>query len=168
MRIDETNPIVMFFVNWIKHYNHEKYWKRRNEEVNSNSKYPKLLRLYWLFYIKIAMHITMHLWEPDMGGAAFAEPPILPHLLNGIIISYDAKIGRKCTINQQVTLAEKDNGHPVIGDNVFIGAGARNIGNVHIGDNVKIGPNAVIVKDVPSNCTVMGVPGVIVKRDCDF
>lgn len=52
MRIDETNPVVMFFVNWIKHYNHKKYWERRNEVINPNSRYLKFLRLYWLFYIK--------------------------------------------------------------------------------------------------------------------
>lgn len=52
MKIDESNLIIMLFVNKIKHYNHEKYWKRRLEVINPNSKYPKLIRLYWLFWIK--------------------------------------------------------------------------------------------------------------------
>ena len=58
-------------------------------------------------------------------------------------------------------------GAPVIGDNVFIGAGAKIMGKITIGDHVKIGANAVIVRDVPSNCTVVGVPGVVVKRNSD-
>lgn len=112
------------------------------------------------------MHLTMRLWVPDGGGGAvFSEPPKLPHLLNGIIISYGAKIGRNCTINQQVTIGQNEKGHPVIGDNVFIGAGARIIGAVTIGDNVKIGANAVVVKDIPRNSTVVGVPGVVVRKN---
>lgn len=46
MRMDETNPIVMFFVNHLKHYNHKRNWKIRAEVLNPNSKYPKLIRLF--------------------------------------------------------------------------------------------------------------------------
>lgn len=55
--------------------------------------------------------------------------------------------------------------HPTIGNNVFIGCGAKILGNITIGDNVKVGANAVILKDVQENTTVVGVPGVIVKRN---
>jgi len=53
--------------------------------------------------------------------------------------------------------------HPNIGNNVFIWCGAKILGNISIGDNVKIGANAVVLNDVPSNVTVVGIPGKIVK-----
>jgi serine O-acetyltransferase len=53
----------------------------------------------------------------------------------------------------------------VIGDNVRIGAGAKVLGGITLGDNVSVGANAVVVKDVPPNCVVVGVPAYIVKRD---
>ena len=90
----------------------------------------------------------------------FKEYPILPHGFLGIFISQDAKIGKNCVIFQQVTIGSnmlldsKGMGAPTIGDNVYIGAGAKIIGNVHVGDNCRIGANAVVVKDVPDNTTV--------------
>jgi serine O-acetyltransferase len=77
-----------------------------------------------------------------------------------------ADIGTNCWINQQVTIGHKDeSGRPKIGNNVRITAGAKVIGNITIGDNVTVGANAVVVKDVPSNCVVVGIPAYIVKKD---
>ncbi|NES81963.1 MAG: serine acetyltransferase [Moorea sp. SIO2B7] len=77
-----------------------------------------------------------------------------------------ADIGDNCWINQQVTIGHKDKtGRPQIGNNVRITAGAKVIGNIKIGNNVTIGANAVVVKDVPNNCVVVGVPAYIIKRD---
>ncbi len=79
----------------------------------------------------------------------------------GIFISGGAKIGKNCTIFQQVTIGSntlkgsKKIGAPIIGDNVYIGAGAKIIGNVVIGDNVRIGANAIVVNDIPDNATVV-------------
>lgn len=73
--------------------------------------------------------MQMHPWEQDsVGGAHFETPPNLYHYLNGIIISYYAKIGRNCTIMQQVTIAESNEKTATIGDNCFIGAGAKILG----------------------------------------
>ena len=97
-------------------------------------------------------------------GAQFASKPILPHHLNGIVISHYAKIGKNCIIYQQVTIAEDGNQRAAtIGDNVSIGAGAKILGNISIGDNVKIGANAVVTKDIPSNCTAVGVPARVIR-----
>lgn len=75
-------------------------------------------------------------------------------------------IGRNCWINQQVTIGYTDRtSAPVIGNAVTIGAGAKVLGNITIGDNVTIGANAVVVRDVPSNCTVVGAPAYIVRKD---
>ncbi len=77
-----------------------------------------------------------------------------------------ADIGENCWINQQVTIGYKDkSGRPKIGNNVRITAGAKVIGNITIGDNVTVGANAVVVKDVPDNCVVVGVPAYIIRKD---
>lgn len=91
-------------------------------------------------------------------GASFASVPRTPHGLNGIIISHNAVIGKNCCIYHQVTIGEANeniDGAPIIGDNCFIGAGAKIIGNIKIGNNVKIGANCVVTKDVPDNATIV-------------
>ncbi len=91
-----------------------------------------------------------------------------PHGVCGIFISNGAKIGDNCVIFQQVTIGSntlkdsKGYGAPTIGNNVYIGAGAKIIGNVTIGDYVRIGANAVVVKDVPANATIVApMPTII-------
>ncbi len=88
----------------------------------------------------------------------------MPHL-SGIIISLYSEIGDDCTLFQQVTIGEENIGYPGkaphIGNNVYIGAGAKIIGPIHIGNNVRIGANAVVTKDVPDNCTVVGANRII-------
>ncbi|MBA3942960.1 MAG: hypothetical protein H0X37_00190 [Herpetosiphonaceae bacterium] len=74
-------------------------------------------------------------------------------------------IGENCWINQQVTIGYSRDECPTIGNNVVITAGAKVLGNISIGDNTVIGANAVVVKNVPPNCTVVGVPAYIIKRD---
>lgn len=76
------------------------------------------------------------------------------------------RIGKNCWVNQEVTIGYMDDSNPpIIGDNVRIAVGARVLGDITIGDNSLIGANSVVIKDVPPNCTVVGVPGYIVKRD---
>jgi serine acetyltransferase len=132
----------------------------RSEVINPNSKLLKIIRFYYLYRIKRMDGYNNASMGTDLGnGAKFATPPHLVHGLNGIIISHYAKIGKNCVINQQVTIAQcSNNKAATIGDNCFIGAGAKIIGDVKIGNNVKIGANAVVVKDIPDNCTAVGVP----------
>lgn len=76
------------------------------------------------------------------------------------------RIGCNCWINQCVTIGHLNEGaRPVLGDNVMVTTGAKVLGDITIGDNVKIGANAVVLRNVPPNCTVVGVPAYIVKRD---
>jgi len=85
----------------------------------------------------------------------------------GVVIHERAVIGKKCIIGQGVTIGGKSHIYevPNIGNNVYIGAGARVLGNVEIGDDVVIGANSVVVKTVPSNCIVAGIPATIIKRN---
>ena len=85
------------------------------------------------------------------------------------MIGETAVIGDDVLLYQEVTLGgtgiETGKRHPTIGNNVVIGAGAKVLGNISIGDNSYIGSNAVVIKDVPPNSTVVGVPGRITKQD---
>lgn len=166
ININLGNPFVRFTLNQIQHYDHKKYWKMREEVVNPNSKLPKLLRLYYLFRIKRMDAFNNASMGTDLGkGAYFSEPPIFYHGLNGIIISHYATIGKKCTIFQRVTIADgKDGKSATIGENCTIGVGAVIIGNITIGNNVMIGANCVVVKDIPDNCTAVGVPARIIPN----
>ena len=73
----------------------------------------------------------------------------------GTVINGSAVIGCNCTILHNVTIGGGHGGSPVIGDNVYIGAGAIIIGGVHVGNNVKIGAGAIVVEDIPDNSTVV-------------
>jgi len=87
----------------------------------------------------------------------------------GVVVGETAVIGDDVLLYQGVTLGGtgivKGKRHPTVGNNVVIGAGAKVLGNIIIGDNSYIGANAVVIKDVPSNSTVVGVPGRITKQD---
>ncbi|HLS23714.1 MAG TPA: serine O-acetyltransferase [Pseudogracilibacillus sp.] len=87
----------------------------------------------------------------------------------GVVIGETCEIGDDVTIYQGVTLGgtgkEKGKRHPTIEDNVLIATGAKILGAITIGENSKVGGGSVVLKDVPSNCTVVGIPGRIVKQD---
>lgn len=88
---------------------------------------------------------------------------------HGVIIGETTIIGDNCTLYQGVTLGgngkEKGKRHPTLGNNVMVSAGAKVLGSFTIGDNVKIGAGSVVIRPVPSNSTVVGVPGQVVKRN---
>ncbi|MBL7197258.1 MAG: serine O-acetyltransferase [Candidatus Omnitrophica bacterium] len=87
----------------------------------------------------------------------------------GVIIGETSIIGDNVTLYQGVTLGgtgkETGKRHPTIGNNVVIGAGAKILGNISIGDNSYVGANAVVIKDVPSNSTAVGVPGRLTRQN---
>ena len=87
----------------------------------------------------------------------------------GVVIGETSIIGDDVLLYQGATLGGtglfKGKRHPTIGNNVVIGAGAKVLGNIAIGDNSYIGSNAVVIKDVPPNSTVVGVPGRITRQD---
>lgn len=87
----------------------------------------------------------------------------------GVVIGETTIIGDNVTLFQGVTLGgtgkETGKRHPTIGSNVVIGTGAKVLGNITVGDNSYVGANAVVIRDVPANATVVGVPGHITKQD---
>jgi len=119
-------------------------------------------RLGWIgkiLYFLCRPMPTLYIYTKDIGPGLFIQ-----HGFATIISAQ--KIGQNCWINQQVTIGFlNDTDRPTLGDNVTIYAGAKVLGNVSIGDNSIVGANAVVVKDVPQNCTVVGVPAYIVRRN---
>jgi len=87
----------------------------------------------------------------------------------GIVVNQNVVIGKNFNISHQVTLgvANRGNrkGYPVIGDNVYIGPGAKVIGNVRVGNHVAIGANCVVAKDIPDNSVVVGIPGKVISSE---
>lgn len=86
----------------------------------------------------------------------------------GVVIGETAVIYDDVTLFHGVTLGgtgkESGKRHPTIGSHSFIGSGAKILGNIVIGKYCKIGANAVVLQDIPDNCTVVGVPGKIIKK----
>jgi serine O-acetyltransferase len=101
-------------------------------------------------------------------GATIGEGLFIDHG-NGVVIGETTIIGNNVTLYQGVTLGGtgKEHGkrHPTLEDNVMVSSGARVLGSFTVGENSKIGAGSVVLKEVPPNCTVVGVPGRIVKRD---
>lgn len=87
----------------------------------------------------------------------------------GVVIGETTEIGDDCTIYQGVTLGGtgKDQGkrHPTLGNHVMVGSGAKVLGPIHIGNNVRIAAGAVVLNDIPDNCTAVGIPAKVVRRD---
>ena len=94
-------------LSWIQHYNHEKYWKRRDIVINPKDKTYLLLKLYYLYYIKRTDAYHNCSFGTNLNsGAYFATPPHLPHGPKGIIVGHDVRIGANSIIYQQVTIAQ--------------------------------------------------------------
>lgn len=117
------------------------------------------------FLSQLARHFTGIEIHP---GAQIGSGFFIDHGM-GVVIGETSVIGDNVLLYQGVTLGgtgkEKGKRHPTIGSNVVIGGGAKVLGDIIIGDNSYIGANAVVVKDVPPNSTVVGVPGRITKQE---
>src|ERR671915_977538 len=89
----------------------------------------------------------------------------------GVVIGETTQIGANCTLYQGVTLGgtswKKEKRHPTLGNHIVVGAGAKILGAISIGDHSKIGAGSVVVTEVPSHSTVVGIPGRVVQRSGD-
>ena len=140
----------------------------------------EVIILYPGFHVLVTHKLAHFLYRHKCFFVARLISQLSRHL-TGIEIHPGAKIGRKlfidhgmgivfgdnCTIYHGVTLGgtgkETGKRHPTLGDNVLIGAGAKVLGPVYIGDNVRVGAGSVVLKNLPANCTAVGVPAEIVR-----
>jgi len=101
-------------------------------------------------------------------GAQIGDGLFIDHGM-GVVIGETTIIGDNVTLFQGVTLGgtgkECGKRHPTIGDNVVVGTGAKVLGNIEIGSNSYVGANAVVIKSVPPDTTVVGVPGRVTRQD---
>lgn len=95
-------------------------------------------------------------------GASFGPGFVLVHS-QGVVINGSVRGGRGIHVEHQVTIGAEKGLSPVLGNDIFIGAGAKIVGPVTIGDGARVGANAVVVKDVPAGATVGGVPARILR-----
>lgn len=128
----------------------------------------QLYRLHLPFIPRLISHIARFLTGIEIHpGAAIGRGVFIDHGM-GVVIGETAIVGNYALIYQGVTLGgtgkESGKRHPTLGENVVVGAGAKVLGNLLIGNNVRIGAGSVVLRDVPSDCTVVGVPGRIVYR----
>ncbi|HKW45024.1 MAG TPA: serine O-acetyltransferase [Candidatus Eremiobacteraceae bacterium] len=119
---------------------------------------PRCLSQYVRFLTGVEIH----------PGAKIGTGCFIDHGM-GVVIGETSEIGRNCTLYQGVTLGgtslQRGKRHPTLGDDIVVGAGAKIIGAIEVGSRAKIAAGAVVVKDVPPNSTVVGVPGHVVLQD---
>ncbi|MGR9092459.1 MAG: serine O-acetyltransferase [Gammaproteobacteria bacterium] len=123
----------------------------------------------WMHNLKWLARMTSHIGRFLTGieihpGATIGRRFFIDHGM-GVVIGETAEIGDDCTLYHGVTLGgtswEKGKRHPTLANGVVVGAGAKVLGPILVGENGRIGSNAVVVKEVPPNATVVGVPGRI-------
>ncbi len=115
--------------------------------------------------MRVVARLARRVWRPLVGLELHCDnigPGLVLSHGHGTILTA-ARIGRNCWIHHQVTFGwDYDSGIPTIGDDVFVGAGAKVFGAVSVGDGARIGANAVVVSDVPAGATAVGVPARVV------
>ena len=157
--------------------------KKNDPAIKSNMEvflYPSFkaiinYRISHYFYNKKHYFIARYLSERSKRktgieihpGAQIGKNLFIDHGM-GVVIGETAIIGDNVIIYQGATLGgtgkEKGKRHPTIGNNVMISAGAKILGSFKVGDNSKIGAGSVVLKEVPPNSTVVGIPGKVVKK----
>lgn len=140
---------------FIKKLRRAEYYYYKKDSFVYNILYNIYFYNLKIYGLKLGFSIPINVCGPGLA---------LPHY-GTLVISKKAKIGRNARIHVGVNIGAIDNDAPIIGDNVYIGPGAKIFGSVKIGNNVKIGANAVVNKSFDEdNIVLAGVPAVIVKR----
>lgn len=123
----------------------------------------------WTTTARFIMQVARFLTGIEIHPAAKLGPGLFIDHGMGVVIGETAEIGENVTLLQGVTLGgtslKREKRHPTLGDNVVVGAGAKIIGAFKIGDGSRIGAGSVVVREVPPNSVVVGVPGRVTYRD---
>lgn len=145
-------------------FNYDKYWSRRDKIFDDST--PGFLKAYYKFYLRrVDAKNGAAINFCSDGSNNFEGHPILGHGIKGVVIAGGAKIGKNVFISHQVTIGRSKNEAPIIGDNVYIGPGAKIFGGIKIGNNVRIGANCVVFQNIPDNATVvLEKPRIIIKE----
>lgn len=129
----------------------------------------RLWRAGWTTAARFLSHVARFLTGIEIHPAARIGPGLFIDHGMGVVIGETAEIGENVTLLQGVTLGgtslKREKRHPTLGNNVVVGAGAKIIGAFTIGDNSRIGAGSVVVREVPPNAVVVGVPGRVTYRD---
>lgn len=142
-------------------------------EIRSNLPYYiwKIARVLYLYHVPILPFLLQQINRIAFCclvpyKAVLGKNVHLSHLGMGIVINPACVVGNNVKINQHVTLGGTgDKGCPIIGDNVYIGAGAKVLGGVRVGNFARIGANAVVLCDVPEGATAVGIPARMILKD---
>jgi serine O-acetyltransferase len=123
----------------------------------------------WTIPARFLSHVSRFLTGIEIHPAARIGPGLFIDHGMGVVIGETAEVGENVTLLQGVTLGgtslKREKRHPTLGDNVVVGAGAKIIGAFKIGDGSRIGAGSVVVREVPPNSVVVGVPGRVTYRD---
>lgn len=133
----------------------------RKCEYHKNLNHKIFYIYYKLKLLRLGEKLNLK-FEPNVFGPGLS----IAHY-GTIVVNPNAKVGKNCRIHEGVTIGST-NGMtkaPVIGDNCFIGSGAKIIGDIQIGNNVAIGAGAVVVNDIEDNVTVGGVPAKVISKN---
>ena len=123
----------------------------------------------WTIPARFLSHVARFLTGIEIHPAARLGPGLFIDHGMGVVIGETAEVGENVSILQGVTLGgtstKREKRHPTLGDNVVVGAGAKIIGGFRIGNGSRIGAGSVVVREVPENSVVVGVPGRVTFRD---
>lgn len=137
-------------------------WSFKAELQRCRRANPLLLAFYDQYFARYGSWIGL--------ASRIAGEPCFPHGPYGVFVSGGARLGANTVIFQQVTIGSDsladsaDAGSPQIGDNVYIGTGAKVIGKVTVGDNCRIGANAVVYSDIPANSVAVQSPTRVIRK----
>jgi serine O-acetyltransferase len=148
------NPnLIWLFIKYLRHY--EYYLNANKKDIFFRIKRKYYLVKYKKMGYKLGFSIPPNVFGPGLR---------IPHY-GTIVVHPFVKIGANCVIQAGVNIGVNNDGVPTLGDNVYIGPGAKLFGNITIGNNVAIGANTVVTKSFPqSNITIVGVPAKIIKN----
>lgn len=139
-------------ITYLKYLRKVEYYENLGSVIGYGISHLLMIRMHRLSY-KLGFYVPTNVFGPGL---------YIPHF-GSIVVSPGARIGKNCILHANVVIGQHGGKVPTIGDNVFIGPGAKLFGAIHIADNVWIGANSVVTRDVREpNAVVAGIPAKIV------
>ena len=141
------------------------FWMRTCRFTKSNP----ILKFFFFPFAAIMLHRYTYKYGISVPYTTEIGSGFYIGHFGGIVVNGKSKIGKNCNLSHGVTLGKanrgRNAGYPTIGDNVYIGPGAKIVGAVKVGNNVAIGANCVVTRDIPDNAVVVGIPGRVISYE---